>query len=115
MPLSQPCAFLIAEAADQAQSFFKNDPGRILLAFLALAQALLYYLSQSRLPESKELAAAVLVGMALAVLVAATESEVPKLVVTALKCNSLEAKSYAAEISLRKARRALPANPGSAG
>jgi hypothetical protein len=109
MPLSQqPCAYLIAEAADQAQSFFKSDPGRILLALLALAHAILYCLSQIRLPESRELAAAVLVGVILAVLVAATESEVPKLLVTGLKCNSLEAKMYAAAIELRKVRPVPP-------
>ena len=109
MPLSQqPCAYLIAEAADQAQSFFKSDAGRILLSSLALANAILYYLSQLRLPEARELAAAVLVGAILAVLVAATESEVPKLILAGVKCNSLEAKRYVTVIELRKVRQVPP-------
>ncbi|MGO9484307.1 MAG: hypothetical protein ACLPX9_06955 [Rhodomicrobium sp.] len=109
MPLSQqPCAYLIAEAADQAQSFFKSDAGGILLALLALANAILYYLSQFRLPESRELAAAVLVGVILAVLVAATESEVPKLMVAGVRCNSIEAKKYVAALELRRMRQVPP-------
>ena len=44
----------------------------------------------------------------MAVLVAATESEAPKLLMAGLKCNSLEAKMYATAIELRKMRPVPP-------
>ena len=42
--------------------------------------------------------------MVFAVLVVASESKAPRLMVAGLKCNSQEVRKYAAEIELRNAR-----------
>ena len=104
MPYSQPCNLLVVESLHEARSFLKSDAAHVFLALLAIANAVQHYLSQSRLPEARQLAAVILVGMVFAVLVAASESRAPRLMVAGLKCNSQEVTKYAAEIELRNSR-----------
>lgn len=108
MPLSQPCTYLLVEGLHEVRSFFKSDAAHILLASLAAANAFLHYLKRCPLPQAKELAAAVLAGMILAVLVAASESEAPQMMLAGIKCNHIEATGYATKIALRNARRTQP-------
>lgn len=108
MPISPPCTYLIVEGLHEVRSFFKSDAVNALLASLAVANALLHYLKRCRLPQAKELAAAVLAGMILAVLVAASECEAPRMMLAGIKCDYLEAPGYATKIALRNARRIPP-------
>lgn len=107
MPLS-PCADLLMEALNQVRAFLRSDLGRCFLASLAAVRAFAYCLSRSRLPQARELGAALLVAIVLAVLVAVSESQAPGLMVAGIKCNSLEAKKIAAEYPLRSGRRMPP-------
>ncbi len=104
MLASQPCADLLLEALNQVRSFVKSDAGRFFLASLAAARAIAFYLSRSRLSQARELAATLVAAMILAVLVVASESPAPGLMVAGLKCNNLEAS----ELALRNRRQTPP-------
>ncbi len=107
MPIS-PCADLLLEALNQTRAFIKSDAGRLFLASLAATRAIAFYLGRSRLKQARELAAALIAAMILAVLVAAGESPAPGLMLAGLKCNNLEAKRNASEFALHKRRQTSP-------
>lgn len=108
MPVSQPCADLLLEAVNQVRSFVKSDAGRFFLASLAAARVIAGYLSRSRLSQARELAATVVAAMILAILVVASESPAPGLMVEGLKCNNFEGERSASELALRNRRQTPP-------
>ncbi len=112
MPYSQPCTYLIVEGLHEVRSFLKSDAAHLLLAALAVGNAVLRYLSHCRLPEANELAAAVLTVMIMAVIVAASQCEAPRMMLAGIRCNRLEAAEYATKIALRRAGRVSPAHAG---
>jgi hypothetical protein len=112
MPYSQPCTYLIVEGWHEVRSFLKSDAAHLLLASLAVGNAVLRYLSQCKLPEANELAATVIAAMIVAIIVAASQCEAPRMVLAGIKCNRLEAAEYATKIALRRANGVNPALAG---
>jgi hypothetical protein len=112
MPYSQPCTYLIVEGLHEVRSFLKSDAAHFLLALLAVGNAVLRYLNQCRLPEANELAAAVLTAMIMALIVAASQCEAPRMMLAGIRCARLEAAEYATKIALRRASRVNPAHAG---
>ena len=108
MPYSQPCTYLIAEGMHEVRSFLKSDAAHLMLVALTVGKFVLRYLRNCNLPEANELAAVVIAAMILAVLIAVSQSEAPKMVIAGMKCNSLEAGNYATKISLRRTLRGQP-------
>jgi hypothetical protein len=83
----QPCADLLAGRLTQIYTILTSDGWSLLFACLATGRAAIYYCGRSRRPEGRELAAAMTVGLVLAFLIVAGESQVPHLVKHVLYCN----------------------------
>jgi hypothetical protein len=99
---------LIVEGLHEVRSFLKSDAAHLMLAALTAGRFILHYLNHYRLPEANGLAATVIAAMILAVLMAVSQCEAPRMMIAGIRCNSLQAGNYATEITLRKALRGQP-------
>lgn len=84
----QPCATLLAVEIRQFHAFIQSDAAHLLFAALAGARVVIGYCKKSQYPEAHEIAAGLIIGSMLALVIAAEEAKVPSMVKHVFACKA---------------------------